>query len=256
VFFYVHRSNLLEHSDNQFNGRLNDYLEDRYSQSSPSSKEQALVVPVPDDSSILNIVLHFLYCIPCERYRPDLEILSRVFPALQTYGISPRKLINHNSEISALLLSFAPARPLQTYALVASLDLESIALVASRFVLGVSLANVTDALAEQMGPVYLRRLFFLHLGRTEALKRYLLTPPDLHKPTENCSIAEQKKLTRAWALATAYLAWDAHADMSALTISTSLTPLVEHLTCFHCRENLSSRIRTLLHDWSLVKCTI
>lgn len=254
VFFYVHRSTLLEHSDNPFDGRLLDRDEGPYYTS--GAQEQATVILVPEHSTVLNIMLHFLYEMPCERFHPDLDTLNRAFSALSTHGISPGKLVKSNSEVASLLLSFSPAEPLQVYALAASLGLESVALIGSRFALGVSPAEITDALAEQMGPIYLRRLLFLHLGRIEALKRYLLIPPDTHPPTEKCSLAEQKTLTRAWALATAYLAWDAHADMSAITISASLTPLVERLTCFHCRENLASRIRTLLHDWSLVKRTI
>ena len=60
-----------------------------------------------------------------------------------------------------------------------------------------------------MGPVYLKRLFFLHFGRIDALKRVLLPPPHPHPPTQHCDFTEQKHLTRAWALASAYFAWDA-----------------------------------------------
>lgn len=63
-------------------------------------------------------------------------------------------------------------------------------------------------MAERIGAVYLKRLFFLHFGRAEALKRILLPPPHPHAPTPSCDFSDQKKLTRAWALASAYLAWD------------------------------------------------
>jgi hypothetical protein len=108
----------------------------------------------------------------------------------------------------------------------------------------------------QIGPVYLKRLFFLHLGRTEALKRLLLSPPEAHDPVPQCSLLDQKTLTRAWSLATAYFAWDARPDTSVSTLNSSLTPLVDHLRCQMCRQNLQLRIRNLLFNWSQVKSTI
>jgi len=68
-------------------------------------------------------------------------------------------------------------------------------------------------MADAIGPIYLKRLFFLHFGRSDALRRVLLPPPNLHTPTTSCDFSDQKKLTRAWALASAYLAWDARPGM-------------------------------------------
>jgi hypothetical protein len=259
VFFYVHQATILSVSENNFDGLLRDVGTDsppevRYQRE--NSGNQPMIISVKEHSKVLNIVLHLIYALPCERFRPTLSLLNDALPALKTFGICPQKVIGEGSEICNLLISFAPSQPLEVYALAAQLELHHVAVAASRFVLSISLSSVTEELACQMGPTYLRLLFFLHLGRTEALKRHLLTPPDTHEPNETCTAAEQKKLIRAWALATAYLAWDARADTSAITISGSLSPLLEHLTCFHCRENLSTRIRTLLQDWSLVKCTI
>jgi len=153
-------------------------------------------------------------------------------------------------------LSHAPLRPLELYALAASHDLYDLAVSTSPHLLSFSLASLSDEKVEQMGAVYLKRLFFLHFGRADALKRILLPPPHPHPPTAWCDFAEQKKLTRAWALASAYLAWDARPDLSTSSMESALRPLEEHLSCDLCRTALKDRIKNLVVQWSVVKRTI
>ena len=129
--------------------------------------------------------------------------------ALRDYGVNPKLCIVPSSPLYTLLLSHAPLHPLEVYALAASHDLRELAAATSSHLLSFSLATLSDAVAERIGPIYLKRLFFLHFGRVDALKRLLLPPPHPHAPTPWCDFTEQKKLTRAWALASAYLAWDA-----------------------------------------------
>jgi hypothetical protein len=146
------------------------------------------------------------------------------------------------------------------------------AVAVSSHLLSFPLATITDDVAERIGPVYLKRLFFLHFGRVDALKRLLLSPPHPHAPTAWCDFAEQKKITRAWALASAYLAWDARpgehrslrtpdicfihcfwADLSTSAMESALSPLGEHLSCELCKRALKDRIINLLTQWSVVK---
>ena len=112
-------------------------------------------------------------------------------------------------------MSHAPVVPLELYTLAASYDLFDLAAIASQYLHSLSLASLTDDMAIRMGAVYLKRLFFMHYGRVEALKRILLAPPLSHSPTLQCDFTDQKKLTRAWALASASLAWDARAGEEA-----------------------------------------
>jgi len=105
--------------------------------------------------------------------------------------------------------------------------------------LSYSLASLTNELAVKMGPLYLKRLFFLHLGRIEALKRLLLPPPQ-----------------PAWALASAYLAWDARADLSTQAMEIALRPLCDYLGCDQCNQLLRERINNLVGQWSTVKRTV
>lgn len=202
VFFYVHTHVLLAASDNNFNTFLPP---------SPKAKSGPMgpVILVSEPSIILNIVLHAVYDMSCSHYSPSFESLAAALNAMTTYGISLRTHVAPTAPLHSVLLSLAPIYPLELYALAASYDLYDLAVPTSAYLLSFSLASLTDEMAERIGPKYLKRLFFLHFGRADALKRLLLPPPHPHPPTPTCDYLEQKKLTRAWALASAYLAWDA-----------------------------------------------
>lgn len=201
VFFYVHSEFLLAVSENRFRELL--LLSQR-----PSS-DQNPIIHVPENSTVLNIVLHTVYDMSCVQYSPSFAALVTAVNRLPVYGIPPKKRIAPSTPLFSLLLSHASSYPLELYALAASYDLYDVAASTSSLLLSFPLASITDEMAELIGPIYLKRLFFLHFGRSDALKRVLLPPPHPHPPTALCDFTEQKKLTRAWALASAYLAWDA-----------------------------------------------
>jgi hypothetical protein len=202
VFFYVHAHVLHANSENDFGGLL-----------PPSSKaptgQLGPVVVVTESSTIINIILHALYDMSCSHYSPSLESLTTALSVLTTYGLAVKRYAGSSTPLHSLLLSHAPLYPLELYALAASYDLYDLAVSTSPHLLSFSLASLTDEMADSIGARYLKRLFFLHFGRADALKRLLLPPPHPHAPTNDCDFTEQKRLTRAWALASAYLAWDA-----------------------------------------------
>ena len=167
------------------------------------------VVSLPESASVLNVVLHVVYDVSCAHYHPGIDTLIAAVEAMAKYGLPPRRHIAPSTPLYSLILGQAPVQPIITYALAATHDLYDLAVPISSHLLSFALHTLTDELAIRIGPVYMKRLFFLHLGRLDALKRLLLPPPHPHPPTSNCDFTEQKKLTRAWALASAYLAWDA-----------------------------------------------
>jgi len=248
VFFYVHSTVLVAASSNQFNHLLPP---------DPSpTKGQDAIHSVPEHSTVLNVILHIIYDMSCAHYSPPFATLVTAINHLPTYGISPKLIVVPSTPIYALLLSHAPLFPLELYTMAASFDLYDLAVATSSHLLSFPLASLTDEMAERIGAVYLKRLFFLHFGRSDALKRVLLPPPHPHAPTPWCDYNEQKKLTRAWALASAYLAWDARPDLSTSTMESALRPLSEHLTCEQCQQGLRDRIKNLVVQWSVVKRTI
>lgn len=251
VFFYVHSQALLKFSKNSFNSLISPYPV------SPTSDDGIhSTIAVPEDSHVLNIVLYLLYVIPCTEFCPTVDVISKAISALKRYGVSIQPFAAPDTCLYNLVLSRAPLHPIQSYALVAEHGLHDLAVVISPHLMSFNLASLTDEMATQMGPIYLKRLFFLHLGRNQALKRLLFTPPTLHGPTPQCNFSEQKKLTRAWALAAAYLAWDARPDLSTGTINSILGSLHEHLNCQLCKDNLRRRVKEIIVEWSNVKRTI
>ncbi|KAJ2931682.1 hypothetical protein H1R20_g5428, partial [Candolleomyces eurysporus] len=251
VFFYVHSSTLLAASDNGFGGRL-----PHPTPLDPASKDLDPFFSVPDQSSVLNVILHSAYDKSCAHYSPQFPTLAAAVNRLPTYGIPPKSRIQPSTPLYNVLLSYAPLFPLELYTLAATHDLYDLAVATSSHLLSFPLFQITDEMAERIGPVYLKKLFFLHFGRSDALKRVLLPPPQPHPPTPWCDFTEQKKLTRAWALASAYLAWDARPDLSTSTMESALRPLAEHLTCEQCQGTLRDRIKNLVVQWSVIKRTI
>lgn len=204
MFFYVHTTQVLALSTNHF-----DDLVPPKPHKSKMRDDLGPVVPVPESASVLNIVLHAVYDISCAHYHPGVDTLIAAVEAMAKYGLPPRRHIAPSTPLYSLILGQAPMQPIVVYALAAAHDLYDLAVPVSSHLLSFALHTLTDDLAIRIGPVYMKRLFFLHLGRLDALKRLLLPPPHPHPPTSGCDFTEQKKLTRAWALASAYLAWDA-----------------------------------------------
>lgn len=200
VLFYVHSNIILSASPDAFSSTL----------LTPSIGKGALpLVEIPENSVTLNIILHTLYGTSCAQNAPSFEDLSNAIDRMPQHWISPKKQITPETPLYNLLLSYAPLRPIHVYALAAHHDLTELAEKASSHLLGFPLATIDDGTSKKIGPVYLKRLFLLHAHRLTALKNLLLQPPGPHAATNVCNFEDQKRLTRAWALASSYLVWDA-----------------------------------------------
>ncbi|KAJ7667965.1 hypothetical protein DFH06DRAFT_1184077 [Mycena polygramma] len=248
VYFYVHSDILLDASDNRFRAML---------PISPSDDDdEPPVLNISEPSPVLNVILHAIYDMSCAHYYPTFETLVNAVDSMPIYGINPKSTILPSTPLFTLLLSHAPLFPLELYALSAHYDIFDLAVPTSSHLLAFPLSRLTDEAVERMGATYLKRLFFLHFGRAEALKRVLGPLPHPHPPTPSCDFQSQKGLSRAWALATAYLAWDVRPDMSTNALESALRPLAEHLSCDLCKTALNERVKNLIVQWSIVKRTI
>jgi len=250
VYFYVHSPILLSTSQNGFNS----LLPVGFVREDPSRPEPILAVP--ERSSVLNVILHIIYHMSCTQYSPSFDILVEAVRTLKTYGISAKNVITPSTPLHGILLTHAADRALELFALASQNDLYDLAVSSSSFLLSISLSAISDQMAEQIGPIYLKRLFFMHLGRAEVLRNILLPPPYPHTPTSTCDTVQQKNLTRAWALASASLVWDARADVSINAMKAVLSPLGDFLPCELCRTALNERIQTLTSRWLTIKRTI
>ncbi|KAI0633320.1 hypothetical protein C8Q77DRAFT_1157545 [Trametes polyzona] len=250
VYFYAHRHRIINVSSNLFGGLL---LFD------PGTSPHGFLptLNLPESGDVINVVLHTVYGLSCTHFHPTLETVEAALDALIKYGVSlqihaaPRYRPLHQ-----LLLSRAPYRPIDTYALAGKYELDELAVTVSGHLLSFDLSRITDDLATKMGPVYLKRLFLLHQTRLHALKQILLNPPAGHPPKPGCSLADQSQLTRAWALATAQLVWDATPSLSPNSLRTILESIAEKLSCETCRHMLRQRVQEVVNAWSVVTATI
>lgn len=199
VLFYVHSKMLLSESTNSFNELLRPKLVLQH--------QAGAYLSVPEDSSALNIVLHVIYDISCARYYPHLDTVAAAVDAMAKYGITPKDHIFPSKPLFALILNQAPIQPILAYCIAAAHDITDMAVPVSSHTLSLELRYLTHEVMVKIGPIYLRRLFFLHLGRLEAFRRLLLPHPHLHPSTTTCDFTDQKRLARAWTLASGHLAW-------------------------------------------------
>lgn len=265
VFFYVHAIRLLNASSNAFNSLL--------SSDPPNSQEPEgtlQVVPVPEASPVINILLHAIYEIPSTTYRPSDEVLIASVDALPTYGISLQRYLVPSSALFRLLLERGQNAPLAFYSLAGRHDLYDLAAPLSAMLLS---SDIPEEAAEQMGAVYLARLIRLRYARLEALKAVLADPPQKHEPVNACSAEDQERLRRAWILTAAYYifagrpgAWLALAcrrlasltdgpgsEITYVTLEIAFQSLSTHLKCDQCSAALSERVAQVVADWKNVK---
>jgi hypothetical protein len=111
-------------------------------------------------------------------------------------------------------------------------------------------------MASEMGSSYLLRLTHLHSQRKEAFKDLMLVAPDSHPETLGCNSERQSSVMRAYALAAAYLVWEVTPDAGTEWILRGLTPLLEHIDCPICQQNVQRRIDIVFERWGQVPSTI
>lgn len=204
VVFYVNYDVIVKASSTAFQERINDPSLASVEIPADSMK----IVPISEPSSVLNLMLHALYGTPSAQHSPTFETLVAAVNNMPLYGIDPKAHISRSSHLYGTLVAYAPLYPLELYTLAAHFDLYDLAVATSSHLLSCQLSTITDEMAERMGPLYLKRLFNLHNNLFDTLKQILLSPPLPHGPTKICSFEDQRRLTRAWALASAHLAWD------------------------------------------------
>jgi hypothetical protein len=218
VSFFVHSAVLLKYSGNSFAGLLGDnkaYL--------------------PENSEVLNLILHALYVLDPSKFRPTVALIAAAFRSLQHYNVSLDSLLTPSHPISITILHLGVQSPLETFAVVAAFKLEQLAIEVSKKLVSVPLHNLTDDLVERMGPSYLRRLVFLHLGRVDRLKQLLLQPHSSHPVTKDCYENDQKRLQNEWKALAVALGWEARADMSPRRVHSTFTTLLYKTSCSQCQ---------------------
>lgn len=251
VLFYVHSTIISATSPAAISSIL------RFSDAIPGTGiKEVGIISVPLNAVLLNIIFHTIYGTSCAQNSPSVDDLIAAVDVLPELGIVPCTIIQPKTPLFTLLLSHAPIRPLDVFALAAHHDLSELASTASSHLLSFPLFNIDDTMAARIGTSYLKRLFLLHMMRMDEVKKILAQPPALHPIRKYCDFENQKKLSGAWAWGTTYLAWDLRPDLSTQRIQSAFEPLSETLTCSECQQMLKSRIRDAVRRWASVKTHI
>ncbi|KZV97301.1 hypothetical protein EXIGLDRAFT_642388 [Exidia glandulosa HHB12029] len=243
VRFHVHTSVLRSASSNDFGGLFH-------------AQANSHNIHIDEAAPALNIMLHSAYGLDIVPYTPNWSMLEEGTEAMRRYAIRPP---TPTDPLFTLLLSqvHRPGGAQAVYALAAQCEFDALAVAASEHLLSLDLSSITDEWATQCGPVYIKRLFFLHLGRTEALKRIVSASPTLHVPWPGCSRDEQQQnILRPWSFAVAQLIAEARPDVPNSLIETRLSPVAYRSTCVECSELVAAHIRAITQEWSNVKHTI
>lgn len=213
-------------------------------------------VYVEDDGNVLNIILHVAYGASFALFTPTFQTLASVIRRLSAYGLDPKACVFPGSVFFDLLRSHAALTPLKVYCVAGAHDLDGLAQIASGYLLSYPLYSVTDAEAEEMGALYLKRLFLLHHSRIEALKSLLEQPPHFHPEAVTCSFTAQKGIACAWANAVTLLVLDAKPDMLASVLQKKLGKLKDGVSCSECNKMIDARVWTAAVDWTMTSVSI
>ncbi|KZP18643.1 hypothetical protein FIBSPDRAFT_745168 [Athelia psychrophila] len=248
VCFYLDSGMIWASTKNDFNGMLIGF-----SSGDKTKSGAAPIFTVPEASMVFTMIVCAIYGQPFAEYGPSFETLDQAINGMHSYGLPLEILLAPSTPLSEILLTHKNSHAIELYALAGHYSIDHLAVATSFFLLSYQLSSLSDETAVRIGPQYLKRLFFMHLGRSEALRRALFPPPYPHEPTPECSRADQMGLTRAWSLAASSLAWDSSADVSGEAIGVVLSALGDHLTCGQCQTALTDRIDILLERWASTK---
>lgn len=201
VYFHVHTDVLHDASGNGFASLL-EHL------NSTREHSEISLVNVPEKADTLNVILLTIYSKSSADYQPSFAVLFTAVNELQKYAIDPKRYVQPSQPLFELIRFHMPLHPLEVYALAGHYDLFQLAVAASSHLLGYKLNTIPDETVNFMGALYIRRLYDLQMSRVEALKKVLVLPPEPHPSRPSCSLMDQTKIARAWALSSAYLIWD------------------------------------------------
>ncbi|KAJ7598670.1 hypothetical protein C8J56DRAFT_848529 [Mycena floridula] len=210
-----------------------------------------------ESSIILKIIVHTLYGDSCASLSPTFQELVKAVNLFPLYGVQPKDHLASNQPMYLLLLTHVHSFALELYTLAASFDLHDLAVSCSNHLLSFPLSQMTDDMASLIEPIYLKRLFLLHLGRVDALKRLLLVSLPLpHEASQLCTLADQQRAVNAWFMVTSLLMSQARPDLSSISLEWDLTQSEAGIRCYFCKDVMEVRIKAVIADWLMVKSTI
>ncbi|EJD47032.1 hypothetical protein AURDEDRAFT_164091 [Auricularia subglabra TFB-10046 SS5] len=253
VLFFVDSAMLLSASRNLFN-----HLPTGLAAGGDSHAHRALPsVRVQEDEAVLSVVLHAIYGFSLADCAPGLAELDAAADALiNRYAAHIPPILSPGCIMYEAIIAQAHHYPLEAYMLAAFFGLEQLAVACSAHLVSFPLSTVTNQHALRMGPLFLCRLFNLHIDRIDSLRDLLVAPPSPHPPSPLCPQSRLDDLRRAWVIVAAAVLCDATPGIQTNELEAILRPLLARLCCRVCHQALSTHIGDLVRHWSSVKNTI
>ncbi|KAF5326739.1 hypothetical protein D9619_004685 [Psilocybe cf. subviscida] len=244
VFFYVHLETIHRHCPGAFQSFLGE-------SSSHTNSQTANPVMLDCPSEELNIILHTLYDMPLDTYRPGPDTVTAAIDIMPRLGVTVNRVVYPECALYKYILSYTPLRPLEVYALAAHHGVHSLAVYASSYLLNMEILTVPEDASARMGPIYFLKLVRLHMTRFDALKASLLVAPPAHPPAmvDRCTFEQQQQARQP--------AFEHHADSIALpsvdfavqAMEGTLHPMMEDLTCTECKSTLRRMVARVRSQW-------
>jgi len=271
VRFHAHQACLLAASSNLFNGLMPiignvlQQHEPRQDTVEASSKDEhgLDIINLPEVAPVINVLLFAAYNrMPSTSIldvsSTSLSDLRLAVAALKTYGIPVQGSLAETSLVFAIFASYCPIAALQVYTIAASNapDMHAVAVYASQFLLSLDLSIITDEMADEMGPLYVQKLFSLHLERVQEFKRLIVRLPRPHRSSPHCKDTNGVALREAWAYASAYLSWLVTPSTPNTVLDEAVASVMDKVACNDCKDSLRKHCLSLKQQWSLVKKTV
>ncbi|KAF5326740.1 hypothetical protein D9619_004686 [Psilocybe cf. subviscida] len=185
VFFCVHLETIHRHCPEAFRSFLDE--------SSNSQLANPIMLDCPSEE--LNIILHALYDMSLDAYRPSPDTIATAIDIMPRLGVTVNRVVYPGCALYEYILTYTPIRPLEVYAMAAHHDVHSLAVYASAYLLNMEILSVSEDASTRMGPLYFLKLVRLHMARSDALKASLLVAPPAHPPAmvDRCTFGQQQQ---------------------------------------------------------------
>lgn len=166
------------------------------------------MLKLPEPSVVLNVVLHTMYGISCEPYRPNKDALVSAIGVLAKYGVSLKLRVASGMPLYSLILDVVPDHAIDFYIVAAEHDLHNIALIASTYLGTFPVAQLSEEQTQRIGPRYLKKLIVMLEERDDMVRRLIRMPPGPHPALPSCG--EGELLAESWTrtLSTMNVAWN------------------------------------------------
>lgn len=225
------------------------------------------IVVLPEPSSVVNVMLHTVYGIPCNQYLASIAVLRATLHALVKYGLPPRTYLSRNAVLYALLLAQIPVFPLEVYTLAAEYNIHELAVAASACLIDLDIPSVSDETVTRMGVAYFMRLCALAQRRKDILRALIFVPPVVPAHRDGYIQCDGVAVTPAWSRAVADLVWEAtpcawlfvHTFLRRLSAAfPAISPerlrsafsSFTSITCSYCRKCWATRVDEIVNAWS------